>query len=486
MLSTSSSSPGPAALPRSTSPSVSNVYTLATQKYLTIVSGKHRARLPEELNPTHSIECYDQLTKQVVPMHTNMIDYDDIPSLNIAEQPEGNTDIRTSLKAATPLSNCWSTAQPLPKLASLIPAMFASELQPEKKPTKIPIQPFTITHKSEGNMLKQSRPTKRFNESLSSGSKLSNDGPNGGSNGDLCTTVPITIKSSTASTERINTPALKSPLIAAHTMLNAENLASAVAAAGAVSLSNSIPQPFSLPTMYHPTPFTLTTPRNQLPFVNPSALIPLGLNSPLSALQQFSILSQAYPIQDMIVDCQTFAWSLSSKGAARSSYFNFMMPMGSTMLQTPPTSDIQEKPQSVKRCVPLPTDMHMDVSNLFTEFSAKKPGMADFMPSSNSLLSQVMMPLNNTYSPLITATTTQCVDVMTGRPDAHNNRTDDSVNQSGSNSKSKNNRDCDSENYVVTCLQKLAPIESTKNLPPCKYYFLYSDVSVFKIILYHC
>ena len=45
-------------------------------KYLSIVSGKHRAGLPEELDPYLSIECYDQLTKKMVPMHASMHSYD--------------------------------------------------------------------------------------------------------------------------------------------------------------------------------------------------------------------------------------------------------------------------------------------------------------------------------------------------------------------------------------------------------------------------
>ena len=431
-------------------------------KYLSIVSGKHRAGLPEELDPYLSIECYDQLTKQVVPMHTSMIGNEAELSLNVSAQREGPTASNTSPKAATPLLSS-STAQPLPIPPSLMPAMVASKLQPEKSPTKIPIQPITLTHKYQEN--KQARQTKRLNEPLLSGSKSSNDSPNGGSNSDLSTlyTVPPTVKSSSASTD-IVTPVLKSPLPAAHTMLNAANLAAAAAAAGAVSLPTAIPQPFPLPIMFHPT-FTPTTPGTQLPFVYPSALTPLGMNSPLSALQQFPMLSQAHPNQYMMVDCPTFVWPPCSKVAAGPSGFNFMMPTGSSVLQTPPSSAIQEKPQNRKRCTPPPptaVDGHVHTSNLVTESSPKKP-RADFVPSSNSPLSQVMTPLNNTFSPLTTATTTTAV--MTGRPEAHCSQTGD---ESSSESESKDNGDSDSEDDVVTCLQEPAPIEGTNNLPPCK------------------
>ena len=432
-------------------------------KYLSIVSGKHRAGLPEELDPYFSIECYDQLTKQVVPMHTSMIGNEAELNLNIAAQREGPTASSVSPKAANPLLNS-STAQPLPIPASLMPSMVANKLQPEKSPTKVPIQPITLTHKYQEN--KQTRQTKRLNEPLLSCNKSSTDSPNGSSNGDLSTTVPPTVKSSSASTD-IVTPVLKSPLPAAHTMLNAASLAAAAAAAGAVSLPTAIPQPFSLPIMFHPT-FTPTTPGTQLPFVYPSALTPLGMNSPLSALQQFPMLSQAHPNQYMMVDCPTFVWPPSSKVAAAPSGFNFMMPTGSSVLQTPPSSAIQEKPQSRKRSSPPPptsVDGHVLTSNLVTESSPKKP-RADFMPSSNSPLSQVLTPLNNTVSPLTTATTTTAV--LTGRPEAHCSQTGDSNNESGSESESKDNGDSDSEDDVVTCLQEPAPIEGTNNLPPCK------------------
>ena len=431
-------------------------------KYLSIVSGKHRAGLPEELDPYLSIECYDQLTKKLVPMHTSMIGSEAELSFNGASQREGPTTSSTSPKAASPLLSS-STAQSLSIPTSLMPAMAGSKFQPEKSPTKVSIQPITLTHKYQEN--KQARQAKRSTEPSLTGGKSTSESPNGGSNNDLSSIAAPTTKVVSGSTE-IMTPVLKSPL-PTHTMLNAANLAAAAAAA-AVSLPTAIPQPFSLPIMFHPT-FTPTTPGTQLPFVYPSALTtPLGMNSPLSAFQQFPMLSQAHPNQYMMVDCPTFVWPPCSKVTAGGSGFNFMMPSGSSVLQTPPSSAIQEKTHNRKRCTPPPAtvDGHAQASNFVTETSPKKP-RADFIPSSNCPLSQVMTPLSNTTFAPFTATTTTAA--LAGRPAVHcgASLTGDNT-ESGSESESKDNADSDSEDDVVTCLQEPAPIEGTNNLPPCK------------------
>ena len=429
-------------------------------KYLSIVSGKHRAGLPEELDPYLSIECYDQLTKKLVPMHASMIGSEAELSLNDTSQREGPATISTSPKAASPLLSS-STAQSLSIPASLMPTMIGSKFQPEKSPTKtVSIQPITLTHKYQEN--KQARQAKRLTEPSLSGSKSSSESPNGGSNNDLSTIAAPTTKIVPGSTD-IMTPVLKSPL-PTHTMLNAANLAAAAAAAAA-SLPTPIPQPFSLPIMFHPT-FTPTTPGTQLPFVYPSALTPLGMNSPLSALHQFPMLSQAHANQYMMVDCPTFVWPPCSKVAAGGSGFNFMMPSSSSVLQTPPSSAIQEKTHNRKRCTPPPAtvDGYVQASNFITETSPKKP-RADFIPSSNCPLSQVMTPLSNTtFAPLTATTTTAAV---ASRPEAHCGASQ-TADESGSDSDSKDNADSDSEDDVVTCLQEPAPIEGTNNLPPCK------------------
>lgn len=432
-------------------------------KYLSIVSGKHRAGLPEELDPYLSIECYDQLTKKLVPMHASMIGSEAELSFNGTPQREGPATISTSPKAASPLLSS-STAQSLSIPASLMPTMVGSKFQPERSPTKVSIQPITLTHKYQEN--KQARQAKRLSEPCS---KSSSESPSGGSNNDLSTAAVPTTKVVSGSTD-IMTPVLKSPL-PTHTMLNAANLAAAAAAAAAVSLPTAIPQPFSLPIMFHPT-FTPTTPGTQLPFVYPSALTPLGMNSPLSALQQFPMLSQAHPNQYMMVDCPaTFVWPPSSKVAAGGSGFNFMMPSGGTsVLQTPPSSAIQEKTHNRKRCTPPPAtvDGHAQAPNFITETSPKKP-RADFIPSNYCPLSQVMTPLTNTtFAPLTTTTTTPTV---AGRPEVYSgsSQTADNSNESGSDSDSKDNGESESEDDVVTCLQQEpAPIEGTNNLPPCK------------------
>jgi len=97
-------------------------------------------------------------------------------------------------------------------------------------------------------------------------------------------------------------------------MLNA-----AVAAAAGLP---AMPQPFPLPIMFHPK-FTSTTPGTQLPFVYPS-LMPLGIGSPLSALQQFPMLQQSHPNHYMMVDCPRFIWPPRSK-VATGTGFNFMI-----------------------------------------------------------------------------------------------------------------------------------------------------------------
>ena len=350
--------------------------------------------------------------------------------------------------------------------------MVGNKLQPEKSPTKLSIQPITLTHKYQEN--KQARQAKKFTESTLSGNKSSSESPSGGSSNDLSTTALPTTKVLTGNTE-IVTPVLNSPL-PTHTMLNAANLAAAAnlagaaAAAAAVSLPTALPQPFSLPIMFHPT-FTPTTPGTQLPFVYPSALTPLGMNSPLSALQQFPMLSQTHPNQYMMVDCPTFVWPPCSKVTAGGSGFNFMMPSGSSVLQTPPSSAIQDKTLNRKRCTPPPAiadGQHAQATTNFgTESSPKKPRV-DFAPSSNCPLSQVMTTLNSTsFAPLATTTTT----VLPLKPEPHCGmavQTGESASESVSESESKDNADSDSEDDVVTCLQEPAPIEGTNNLPPCK------------------
>ena len=254
--------------------------------------------------------------------------------------------------------------------------------------------PITLTHKYQEN--------KHARQGRGEASYLSGRKPNsksGGSNNDLSTAVPPTAKDLCVSNDAI-TPVLKSPL-PSHTMLNP-----------AVSLPAAIPQPFSFPIMFHPT-FTPTTPGTQLPLVYPSALTLLSINNPLSALQQFPMLSQpAHPNQYMMVDCSTFMWPPCSKVMGGSSGFNFMMPSGSSsVLQTPPSSAIQEKR---KRCTPPPVASTMTT--------------------------------------------------LASRPDTLS--TGDSINESGSNSE---NTDSDSEDDMVTYLQEpLAPTEGTNNLPPCK------------------
>lgn len=421
-------------------------------KYLSIVSGKHRAGLPEELDPYLSIECYDQLTKKIVPVHAGMIGNE--TELNGPSPLEEPASVSTSSKEASPLLNS-SVAPPLSMPASVMSSMAGSKSQPEKSPTKISIQPITLTHKYQEN--KQARQAKRFVEpSLSS--KSSTDSPSGGSSNDLSVTTPPATKVLSGSTETV-TPVLKSPL-PAHTMLNAANFAAAAAAAA--GLPTAIPQPFPLPIMFHPT-FTPTTPGTQLPFVYPSALTPLGISSPLSALQQFPMLSQAQLNQYMMVDCPTFVWPPSSK-VTTGSGFNFMMP-GSSVLQTPPSSAIQEKVNR-KRCTPPPAtavDGHMQASGFGMESSPKKI-RPDFIPSNSSPLSQVITPLTTTFAPSLTTS------VLTAKSDTI--QTGENNNDSGSDSEFKDNGDSDSEDDVVTCLQEPAPIEGTNNLPPCKLQYM--------------
>ena len=414
-------------------------------KYLSVVSGKHRAGLPEELDPYHNIECYDRLTNKVVPMHASMLGC--TASASDTELNRSTQEVPILASSASPLLSSSAVQATVSLGTSMKP-------QPDNSP-KVPIQPITLTHKYQEN--KHSRQPKKHSDTSSpSGSRSHSNSPsNGNSTGDVSVVgIPSSAKSVSATTE-VTTPAGRSPL-ATHSMLNA-----AIAAAAGLP---AIPQPFPLPIMFHPT-FTPTTPGTQLPFVYPS-LTPLGMSSPLPALQQFQMLQQSHPNHYMMVDCPTFMWPPSSKVAGTG--FNFMMP-NSSVLQTPPSSALQENSLTRKRCTPPPiVEGNSQVASTIPEPSPKKARPDFSSTSSSSHFPQVTTLSSATLSTIPAASITRHsnIPIVSQEMDtSHKLITDDG---SSSESEMKDNGDSDSEDDVVTCPQEPAPIEGTNNLPPCK------------------
>ncbi|XP_065883437.1 uncharacterized protein [Dysidea avara] len=429
-------------------------------KYLSVVSGKLRAGLPEELDPYYTIECYDRLTnKRVVSMHASMIG---CTASTTETEPNGSAhEVPVITSSASSLLSS-STARATVGVRTL------KKPQPDNSP-KAPIQSITLTHKYQEN--KHSRQQKKHSDTSSpSGSRSHSNSPsNGNSTCDVSVVgIPSSAESVSATTE-VNIPAGISPSLATHSMLNT----AITAAAGA------IPQPFPLPIMFHPT-FTPTTPGTQLPFVYPS-LTPLGVSSPLSALQQFPMLQQSHPNPYMMVDFSTFVWPPSSKVAGTG--FNFMMP-NSSVLQTPPSSALQENSPTRKRCTPPPVvEGSSQVASTIPEPSPPKKTRLDFvLTNSSSHLPHIPTLSSATLSPISAASITRHnnIPIVSQEMDtSHKLITDDG---SSSESEMKDNDDSDSEDDVVTCPQERAPIEGTNNLPPCnsqwKRYYTTVAVSV--------
>jgi len=395
----------------------------STSTLLSLVPGKHRAGLPDGIDSYHTIECYDRITNKVHASKTSTSD----------------TEPRTELHG---------TVNEVPDLSTAVTSF---------KPQKVSIQPITLTHKYQEN--KHSRyPKKRIakhnDTSSSSGSRSHGDSPSSGnSTGDLNVVGISSSAKSVSATTEVTTLARRSPL-ATHSMLNAT-----------VASLPAIPQPFPLPIMFHPT-FTPTTPGIQLPFVYPS-LIPFGISSPLSALQQFSMLQQSHPNHYTMVDCPTFVWPPSSK-VPTGTGFNFMMP-NSSVLQTPPSSALQEDSQTRKRCTPPPVvDGDSQATSNIPEPSPKK-ARPDFVSTSASNCLPKVTNLNSaTLSTIPAASITRHNKIPIAHHEmdtSHNSITDDGSN---SESEMKDNGDSDSEDDVVTCPQEPASIEGTSNLPPCK------------------
>ena len=417
--------------------------TLATVKYLSVVSGKLRAALPEELDPYHTIECYDQLTNKVVPMHASMIGC--TVNASDTELNRSTQEVPVIVSSTSPLLSSSAVQATVGVGTSMKP-------QPDNSP-KVPIQPITLTHKYQEN--KHSRQPKKHSDTSSpSGSRShSNSHSKGNSTSDVNVVgIPSSAKSVSTSTTEVTTPAGRSPL-ATHSMLN-----TAVAAATGLP---TFPQQFPLPIMFHPT-FTPTISGTQLPFYYPS-LTPFGISSPISALQQFPMLHQSHP---MITDCPTFVWPSSSKVAGTG--FNFMMPK-SSVLQTPASSAPQESSPSRKRCTPPPVvEENSEVTSTIPEPSPPKKARPNFFSPSSSHLPKLPTLSSATLSTIPAASITRHskIPITSKEMDtSHKVITDDG---SSSESEMKDNDDSDSEDDVVTCPQERAPIEGTNNLPPCK------------------
>ncbi|XP_065883517.1 uncharacterized protein [Dysidea avara] len=416
-------------------------------KYLSVVSGKLRAGLPEELDPYYTIECYDRLTnKRVVPMHASMIG---CTASTTDTEPNGSAHEVPMITSSASSLLSSSTARATVGVRTL------KKPQPDNSP-KAPIQSITLTHKYQEN--KHSRQQKKHSDTSSpSGSRSHSNSPsNGNSTCDVSVVgIPSSAESVSATTE-VNIPAEISPSLATHSMLN-----TAITAAAGLP---AIPQPFPLPIMFHPT-FTPTTPGTQLPFVYPS-LTPLGVSSPLSALQQFPMLQQSHPNPYMMVDFSTFVWPPSSKVAGTG--FNFMMP-NSSVLQTPPSSALQENFPTRKRCTPPPVVKESSqVASTIPEPSPPKKTRPDFvLTNSSSHLPHIPTLSSATLSPISAASITRHnnIPIVSQEMDtSHKLVTDDAG--SSSESEMKDNDDSDSEDDVVTCPQERAPIEGTNNLPP--------------------
>ncbi|XP_065883154.1 uncharacterized protein [Dysidea avara] len=409
-------------------------------KYLSVVSGKLRAGLPEELDPYHTIECYERLTNKVIPMHASMIGC--TASASDKELNRSTQEVPVIASSVSPLLSSSAVQAAVGIGMSMKP-------QPDNSP-KVPIQTIKLTHKYQEN--KHSRQPKKHSDTSSPNDSRShsNSPSNGNSTGDVSVVgIPSSAKN------EVTTPAGKSPL-ATHSMFN-----TAIAAAAGLP---AIPQPFPLPIMFHPT-FTPTTPGTQLPFVYPS-LTPLGMSSPLSTLQQFPMLQQSHPNPYMMVDCPTFVWPPSSKVAGAG--FSFMMP-NSSVLQTPPSSALQENSnsQTRKRCTPPPVvEGNSQVTPIIPEPSPKKARPDFASTSSSSHLPQVTTLSSATLSTIPAASITRHsnIPIVSQEMDTiHKLITDDG---SSSESEMKDNGDSDSEDDVVTCPQEPAPIEGTNNLPP--------------------
>ena len=417
-------------------------------KYLPVVSGKHRAGLPEEIDPYHTIEYYGRLTNKVVPMSRHA-------SIISCAVSASDTELNGSAHEVPVIA---SSASPLLSSSTVHAAVgvgIPMKPQPDNS-LKAPIQPITLIHKYQEN--KHSRQSKKHSDMSSpSGSRShSNSSSNGNSTGDVSVVgIPSSAKSVSATTE-VTIPAGRSPL-ATHSVLNTTIAAPAGFPA--------IPQPYSLPFMFHPM-LTPTTPGTQLPFVYPS-LTPLGISSPLSTLQQFPMLQQSHPNNYMMVDCPTFVWPPSGKVAGTG--FNFMMP-NSSVLQTPPSSALQENSPTRKRHTPPPVvEGSSQVTSTIPEPSPKKARPDFVSTSSSSHLPQVPTLSSATLSTIIPAasiTRHSNIPIVSQEMDtSYKLITDDG---SSSKSEMKDNGDSDSEDDIVTCPQEPAPIEGTNNLPPCK------------------
>jgi len=396
-------------------------------KCLSAVSVNLRAALPEELDPYHTIDCYDQLTNKVVPMH---------PSKIGCTASDNDTELNGSTNEAPVIA---SSTFPLLNLSTgQVPAGVDTSMKPQadKSLQQVPVQPITLTHKYQEN-----KHSKKHSEP--SGSRSHSNSPSSGnsSSDESVLGIPLSGKSVSATTG-ITTPSGTSPL-ATHPMLNAIEAACGLP---------TIPQPF--PMMFNPT--TFTTNGAHLPFMYPS-MPPFGIGSPL---QQFPIVQQGNPNQFMMVGCPTFMWPPSSN--VTTTGFNFMMP-NSSVSQTPPSSSLQENSQTRKRCTPPPVvDRSSQVTSTVPEPSPKRARPDTESTSSNSQLPTLS---SATISNLPVATIARHSNI----PSKEMNASHKPITNDGSSSESemKDIDDSESEDDMVTCSQP-APIEGTNNLPPCK------------------
>ena len=388
-------------------------------KYLSVVSGKLITGLPEELNPYHTIECYDQLTNKVVPMHASTIGC--TASTNDTELNKSIYDVPVIGLSTSPLLSSSTVQAAVNAKISVMP-------QPEKN---FPIQPITLTHKyQENNYLVHSK--KQNDTSSPIGNRPHSNIPSSDNSAGEVNVMGI---SSNAKNVSVTTTPTGRPPLTTHDTTAAASLP-------------AIPQPLPLPVMFHPT-FTPTIPGTQLPFVYPS-LTPFGISSPYSALPQFPVLPHSHLNHYTMVDYPTFPWPSHSKVAKS--------------LQTP---TLQGNPQTRKRCTPSPVvEGNSEVTSTIQEPSTPKKTRPDcFSTRINSHLALNSATLTSTTIPAATITRYNNIPVTCKEMDT-------SHKDDGSSSESEMNDSGDSDFEddmdMVTYSKEPAPIEGTYNLPPCK------------------
>jgi len=143
----------------------------------------------------------------------------------------------------------------------------------------------------------------------------------------------------------------------------------------------------------------------------------------------------------------------------------------SSVLQTSPSSVLQENSQTRKSCTPPPAvERNSQVTSTISEQSPKKARPEIASTSIRNCLPQATISNSatstSTIIPAASITKYNTIPIASQELDTiHKSITDDG---SSSESEMKDNGNSDSEDDVVTSPQEPIPIEGTNNLPPCK------------------